>query len=274
MRIAKKILLVATATLLAVGLFGCGGTKSGGSGETTLVVGATPVPHAEILEQVKPMLKEKGINLEIKEFTDYNTPNISLAEGSINANYFQHWPYLDDWNKKNGKTLTYTVAVHFEPLGLYSQKIKSLSELKPGAHIAVPNDTTNEARALLLLQDNGLLKLKEGAGIAATRNDIVENPKNLVIEELEAAQLTRALPDVDAAVINGNYALDAGLSPKQAIVSESAQSLAAKTYANILAVRPEDKDNAAIKALSEALTSPEIKKFIEEKYQGAVVPVF
>ncbi|GAW92422.1 MetQ/NlpA family ABC transporter substrate-binding protein [Calderihabitans maritimus] len=287
MKLSKVFIVAITLTLVFLLVAGCGQSatetqETGKAGETEtkqetvkLVVGATPVPHAEILEAAKPLLAEKGIELEIKEFTDYVLPNQALADGELDANYFQHVPYLNDFKEKNNLDLTYTVAVHFEPMGLYSQKIKSLEELTEGAKIAVPNDPTNEARALLLLQDNGLIKLKEGIGLTATVNDIVENPKQLEIIELEAAQIPRSLPDVDAAVINGNYAIDAGLSPaKDAIVSESKDSLAAETYANVVAVRVGDEDREEIKALGEVLTSPEIKKFIEETYQGAVVPVF
>lgn len=279
----KKILIALLALSLTLFAAACGQKQAennppqgeAAKQETVLKVGATPVPHAEILRAAAPLLEKKGIKLEVVEFTDYVTPNTALAEKSLDANYFQHVPYLEDFAKKNNLDLTWTVKVHFEPLGLYSQKVKSLADIKDGATIAVPNDTTNEARALLLLQDNGLLKLKEGAGITATIQDIVENKKNLKIKELEAAQIPRALPDVDAAVINANFALDAKLNPsKDAIVAEKKESLAADTYGNIVAVRKGDENRPEIKALNEALTSPEIKKFIEDKYQGAVVPVF
>lgn len=279
----KKYIVALLVLSLTIFAAACG-QKPQGEGKTSpgeaqkevvLKVGATPVPHAEILRAAAPLLEKKGIKLEVVEFTDYATPNTALAEKSLDANYFQHIPYLDDFAKKNNLNLTWTVKVHFEPLGVYSQKIKSLSELKDGAAVAVPNDTTNEARALLLLQDNGLIKLRQGAGITATVKDIAENKKNLKIQELEAAQIPRSLPDVDAAVINANYALDAKLNPaKDALVAEKKDSLAATTYANIVAIRKGDENRPEIKALNEALTSPEIKKFIEEKYQGAVVPVF
>lgn len=276
----KKALLIILILGLSLGLLaGCGDKQETGSQETEkqettkLVVGATPVPHAEILEKAKALLAAKGIELEIKVFTDYVTPNTALADGSLDANFFQHVPYLEDFTKENKLDLTHTVAVHYEPMGLYSQKIKSLDELKDGDKIAVPNDVTNEARALLLLQDNGILKLKDANNLKATKNDIAEYTVKVEIVELEAAQLTRALPDVTAAIINGNYAIDAGLSPaKDAIISESKDSLAAKTYANVVAIRKGDENREEIKALNEVLTSPEIKQFIEEKYQGAVVP--
>lgn len=275
----KKALLIILVLGLTIGLLaGCGGQATDNQGEsqqttTKLVVGATPVPHAEILEKAKELLAERGIELEIKVFTDYVTPNTALAEGSLDANFFQHKPYLDDFIKENNLDLVSTVAVHYEPMGMYSQKIKSLDELKDGDTIAVPNDVTNEARALLLLQDNGIIKLKDPNNLKATKEDIAEYIVKVDIVELEAAQISMALPDVTAGIINGNYALDAGLNPaKDAIISEKKDSLAAQTYANIVVVRKGDENRPEIKALNEVLTSPEIKQFIEEKYQGAVVP--
>ncbi len=283
----KKTLVLLLVLGLVIGITaGCGQQNStdNQTGEkaaknqqevTELVVGATPVPHAEILEKAKELLKEKGIELKIVEFTDYVTPNKALANGDLDANYFQHVPYLEDFKKKNNLDLTYTVAVHFEPMGIYSKKIKSLGELKDGDQIAVPNDLTNEARALLLLQDNGIITLKEGVGMEATKQDIESKKVAVEIVELEAAQIPRSLGDVAAAVINGNYAIDAGLSPAtDAIAAETKDSLAAKTYGNVVAVRTGDEDREEIKALDEVLTSREIKQFIEEKYQGAVIPVF
>lgn len=272
---AKKFIgLILILGLVVGATVGCSqDTSSSDSGK--LVVGATPVPHAEILEKAKELLKEKGIELEIVEFTDYVTPNKALANGELDANYFQHLPYLEDFKKKNNLDLTSTVAVHFEPMGIYSKKIKSLDELQDGDQIAVPNDPTNEARALLLLQDNGIITLKEGVGLEATKQDIVDKKVDVEIVELEAAQIPRSLEDVAAAVINGNYAIEAGLSPaKDAITAETKDSLAAKTYANIVAVRAGEENREEIKALNEVLTSPEIKQFIEEKYQGSVIPVF
>ncbi|TYP49244.1 MetQ/NlpA family ABC transporter substrate-binding protein [Thermosediminibacter litoriperuensis] len=278
----KKIL----ATVLILGLIaalaaGCGAKQGtapggqsqsqGGDAKTTIKVGATPVPHAEILNVVKPLLEKEGITLEIVEFTDYVQPNLKLAEKELDANFFQHIPYLEDFSKEHNLDLTYIAKVHIEPMGIYSQKIKNLSELKEGATIAIPNDATNGGRALLLLQSAGVIKLRPDAGIKATVADIVENPKNIKISELEAATLPRVLPDVDAAVINTNYALEAGLVPtKDALFIESADS----PYVNILAVRRGDESRPELKKLAEALNSPEVKKFIDEKYQGAVVPAF
>lgn len=277
----KKFLVLLLILGLTVFAFGCGQEKAPadnqqGSTEPKVVkIGATPVPHAEILEFAKPLLKEKGIDLQIEVINDYVIPNNALAAGDIDANYFQHLPYLEDFSKENKLDLVWSKKIHFEPLGLYSQKIKSLDEITEGAEIAVPDDTTNEARALLLLQDNGLIKVDEAAGLKATKKDIVENTKNIKIVELPAEQIPRALADLTAAIINGNYAIGAGLTPeKDAIVAEELGSLAADTYANIIAIRNGDQEREEIKVLDEVLTSPEVKKFIEDKYQGAVVPVF
>jgi D-methionine transport system substrate-binding protein len=240
-----------------------------------LKVGATPSPHAEILNFIVPKLKEKGIDLQVVEFTDYVQPNLALQNKELDANYFQHKPYLDDFNLNNKTQLSPAAAVHFEPLGLYPGKTKKLEDLKDGDSIAVPNDTTNEARALLLLETAGLIKVKEGAGLQATVKDITDNPKKLQFKELEAAQISRSLPDVNLAVINGNYAIDAGLNAaKDALKAEDKDSLAAQTFANYIVVRTGDENREDIKALNEAITSPEVKQFIEEKYEGAVVPVF
>jgi len=282
----KKVLSILVVLSLALFLAACGSEpaadQTGETGETgqsgepvKLVVGATPVPHAEILEFVKPILAEQGIDLSIQVFTDYNVPNQALVDGGLDANYFQHVPFLNSFNEDTGNDLTYTVTVHFEPLGLYSTKITSLEEITGGAKIGVPNDVTNEARALLLLQDNGLLTLKDGAGLKATKLDIVDNPLNLEIVEMEAAQLATALPDLTAAVINGNYALDAGFTIKDAIISEGKDSEAAQTFGNILAVRPEDVDRPEIKALSEVLNSSEVRAYFEENYaDSGFVPTF
>ncbi|MCR4431760.1 MAG: MetQ/NlpA family ABC transporter substrate-binding protein [Tepidanaerobacteraceae bacterium] len=237
----------------------------------TIKVGASPIPHAEILNVIKPMLEKEGIKLEIIEFTDYNQPNLQLADKQLDANYFQHIPYLEKFSKDHNLDLTYIAKVHIEPMGVYSIKVKNLNDLKEGDSVAIPNDPTNGGRALLLLQKTGLLKLKDGVGINATVNDISENPKKLKIQELEAATLPRVLQDVDAAVINTNYALEAKLVPaKDALAIESADS----PYVNILAVRKGDENRPELKKLAEALNSPEVKKFIEDKYQGAVVPAF
>jgi D-methionine transport system substrate-binding protein len=240
-----------------------------------LKVGATPAPHGEILKFIAPLLKEKGIDLQIVEFTDYVQPNLALQNKELDANYFQHVPYLDDFNKKNNTQLSSAIAVHFEPLGLYPGKTKTLDALKNGDTIAVPNDTTNEARALLLLQTAGILKLKDGAGLEATVKDIAENPKKIKIKELEAAQISRSLPDVNLAVINGNYAIEAGLNAAtDALKAEDKDSLAAKTFANIIAIRTGDENREDIKTLEEVITSDKVRDFINEKYKGAVIPVF
>jgi D-methionine transport system substrate-binding protein len=235
----------------------------------TLKVGATPVPHAEILEVIKPLLEAKGYKLEIIEFTDYVTPNKALSSKELDANFFQHVPYLEEMNTKENLKLTYTVKVHVEPIAFYSETLKDIKDLPDGATIAIPNDPTNGARALILLANNGLIKVKDGLLITAM--DITENPKKLKFEELEAAAIARALQDVDGAVINTNYALEAGLNPvADALIIEDQNS----PYANILAVREDNKDDAGIKALGEALNSPEVKKFIADEYKGAIVPAF
>lgn len=247
------------------------GSENGAQQEVTLKVGATPVPHAEILNFIKPMLKEKGINLEVVEFNDYVQPNTQLYEKQLDANFFQHLPYLDQFNKDKGYDLVSVAGVHIEPFGAYSKKIKSIDELKDGAKVVIPNDPSNGGRALALMAKNNLIKLKDGVGISGTVNDIVENPKNLDITEVEAATLPRVLDEVDLALINTNYALEAGLVPtKDALFIEGADS----PYVNILVSRPDNKDSEAIKALAAALQSPEVKSFIEDKYKGAIVPAF
>lgn len=282
----KTLVFVLALGLLLAIIAGCGAKQNSASSTSseqsqntssqeakpvTIKVGASPVPHAEILNVVKPILEKEGINLEIVEFTDYNQPNLQLADKQLDANYFQHIPYLEKFSKDHNLDLTYIAKVHIEPMGVYSTKIKNLNDLKEGATIAIPNDPTNGGRALLLLQKAGVLKLKDGAGITATVNDIADNPKKLKIQELEAAMLPRVLQDVDAAVINTNYALEAKLVPtKDALAIESADS----PYVNILAVRKGDENRPELKKLAEALNSPEVKKFIEDKYQGAVVPAF
>lgn len=250
-------------------------TPSASAELVKIIVGASPTPHAEILNAVKPVLAEQGYDLEVVEFTDYVQPNLALEDGSLDANYFQHVPYLDDFNAENGTKIVSLAAIHFEPLGIYAGKTTSIDALADGAQVAVPNDTTNEARALLLLEANGLIKLKEDAGLAATVKDIVENPKNLEIVEIEAAQIPRSLQDVDIAVINGNYAIEAGLNvATDALAKEAADSLAATTFANIVAVREGDEKRPELVALAAALQSDAAKKFIEDTYKGAVVPVF
>lgn len=237
----------------------------------TLSVAATPVPHAELLEFVKPALAKEGIELDIKVFTDYVQPNQQVADGHIDANFFQHQPYLDSFNKEHGTKLVTVGLVHVEPFGAYSSKIKDIKDLEEGALVALPNDPSNGARALLLLQKQGLIKLKDPSNILATSRDIAENPKELEFKELEAATLPRVLPDVDLALINTNYALEAGLNPvKDALFIEGADS----PYANIVVTTEARKDDPAIASLVKALNSPEVKKFIEEKYKGAIVPAF
>ena len=239
-----------------------------------IVVGASPAPHAEILAAAKDILASKGYELEVIEYTDYVQPNNALDAGDLDANYFQHKPYLDSFNEEHGTKLVSAGAIHYEPFGIYAGKTASLEELPDKATVLVPNDVSNEARALLLLEAQGLIKLKEGVGLEATKNDIVENTKNLDIVELEAAQLPRSLSDGDIAVINGNYAIEAGLKVSDALAAEDSESLAATTYGNIVAVREGEEETEATKALVEALTSPDVKKFIEDKYEGAVVPLF
>lgn len=274
----KKIVALLSALVLMISVVaGCGvntDTSSSSSDDKKIVVGASPTPHAEILKAAEEALKKEGYTLEIVEFTDYVQPNMTLESGELDANYFQHLPYLEDFNVKNNTDLVSAGTVHYEPLGIYAGKTKSISELADGATIAVPNDTTNEARALLLLQDQGLIKLKEGVALEATPKDIETNTKNLNIQELEAAQLSRSLSDVDMAVINGNYALDADLKVTDALAKEEADSVAAKTYANIIAVRAGEETSDKTKALIKALQSDEIKEFINGKYEGSVVPLF
>lgn len=239
-----------------------------------LVIGATPVPHAEILEKAKEILIGNNIDLQIKIFTDYLTPNIALQSGDIDANFFQHLPYLTDFNESRKLDLVSAGSIHFEPLGLYSKKIKSVTEIKKGDKIAIPNDLTNEARALLLLHDNHIITLNDPKNIKSTVKDIRSYNVAVKIIEIEAAQLSRSLSSVTAAVVNGNYALDAGFDPsKDAIVSEDAKSIASAVYGNIVAVRKEDKYKAEITALISVLKSDEIKKFITNKFKNAVLPV-
>ncbi|KNC14979.1 MetQ/NlpA family ABC transporter substrate-binding protein [Pseudomonas sp. RIT-PI-a] len=237
----------------------------------SLNVAATAVPHAEILEFVKPQLAEQGVDLNIKVFTDYIQPNVQVAQKNMDANFFQHQPYLDEFNKGKGTDLVAVTGVHLEPLGAYSSKIKQLDELGNGANVVVPNDATNGGRALLLLQKYGLIRLKDQSNILATTKDIVENPKGLKIRELEAATIPRVLTQVDLALINTNYALEAKLDPsKDALFIEGNDS----PYVNILVARPENKDSPAMQKLAAALHSPELKQFITEKYKGAVLPAF
>ncbi|WP_256807431.1 MetQ/NlpA family ABC transporter substrate-binding protein [Pseudomonas siliginis] len=237
----------------------------------TLTVAATPVPHAEILEFVKPALAKEGVDLKVKVFTDYIQPNVQVAEKRLDANFFQHQPYLDEFNKAKGTSLVAVTGVHLEPLGAYSSKIKDLKDLPGGANVVIPNDATNGGRALLLLDKAGVIKLKDSKNILSTVKDIAENPKDLKIRELEAATIPRVLTQVDLALINTNYALEAKLDPsKDALVIEGNDS----PYVNILVSRPDNKDSDAMKKLAAALHSPQVKQFITEKYKGAVLPAF
>ena len=241
--------------------------------EGTIKVAASPTPHAEILDAAKEILAEEGWDLEVTEFEDYVQPNLVVESGDFDANYFQHIPYLESFNEEKGTHLVDAGDIHYEPFGIYPGTKSSLDELEDGDTIAVPNDTTNEARALLLLQDNGVLTLKEGAGLTATVNDIESTTKDIKIQELEAAQVPRVLGEVAFAVINGNYAVEAGLSvADDAIAYEASDSEAAKTYVNIIAVKEGNEDSEGIVALVDALKSDEIKDFINETYNGAVIP--
>lgn len=273
----KKGLIAAFGLVASIMLTACGGgggqTADGGAQkEVTLKIGATPVPHAEMLEEIKPELKEKNITLEIIEFNDYVQPNIALNDKELDANFFQHEPYLNDFiNEHKEMKIKNAAGVHVEPMGAYSKKIKSIEELQDGARISIPNDPTNGGRALLLLQRENLLKLKDGVAETATVNDIVENPKNLVFNEVEAAQLPRTLDDVELSIINTNFAMNADLNPvNDAIFMEDKTS----PYVNIVVVRDGDENRAEIKELVNALHSDKMKKFIEEKYKGAIVPAF
>ena len=239
-----------------------------------LTVGASPAPHAETLEAARSVLNEKGYDLDIVEYTDYVQPNLALDAGDLDANYFQHLPYLEQFCQERGTKLVSAAAIHYEPFGIYAGNAESLDAVPDGGRVAVPNDATNEARALLLLEANGLITLDGEAGINATKNDIVENPKNLEIFELEAAQIPRSLTDVDIAVINGNYAIDAGLNIADALAVEDSESIGATTYANVVAVQEGHESDPGITALVEALQSDEVKQYMEDTYQGAVVPLF
>jgi lipoprotein, YaeC family len=273
----RSILSIVLAGVLTLGLVGCGGANTAGTKDTkndkVIKIGVTPKPHKEIVDIAKPLLEKQGYTVEITEFNDYVQPNTAVSEGSLDANFFQHTPYLNEQNQSKGFKLVSVGPIHLEPMGLYSKKIKSIDELKDGATIAVPNDPSNEARALKLLAGKGIIKIKDGELI--TPKDITENKKNLKFSELEAAAIPRAMDDVDAAVINGNYAIEAKFNPaKDAIVVEDKNSEAAKPYANILVVKEGNEKQEKIQALYKALTSPEVKAFIEKEYSGAVIPVF
>ena len=272
----KKLLaLTLTGVLVAGALSGCGKKedKDSKTNSKTITIAASATPHAEILEYAKTALKEKGYDLQVTVFDDYVKPNEVVESGEFDANYFQHVPYLESFNEEKGTHLVVAGKIHYEPFGIYPGTKKSLDEIADGDSIAVPNDTTNEARALLLLQDNGLLTLKDGASLTATINDIKDNPKKLKFQELEAAQVSKVKGEVAYVVLNGNYALEAGYSVgKDALAYEKSDSEAAKTYVNIIGVKEGNENSDAIKALVKVLKSDEIKKFIEDKYDGAVIP--
>ncbi len=239
----------------------------------TIKIGANLTPHAEILRQAAPILEKEGVILDIVEIEDSVTPNVGVADGSLDANYFQHQPYLDEYNAQNGTDIVSVGAIHYEPFGIYAGKTSSLEDITEGAIVAVPNNVTNEARALLLLEQENLITLKEGVGINATVNDITENPKNLKIEEIAPEQLVRALPDVDIAIINGNYAIEGGLKVADALAVEANDGVAAETYGNIIAAKSEKADDEALKKLVTVLQSKEISDYINSTYGGAVVPL-
>ncbi len=267
----KVISIVLLLTLVVAVLGGC----KKNTDDKKIIIGATSTPHAKILEQVKDTLQKEGYELDIIEYADYAQLNPALDSGDLDANYFQHQPFLDQYNEENKAELVSAGTIHYEPYGIYPGKTKSLDALADGAQIAVPNDVTNEARALLLLEAQGLIKLTDGIGLNATVNDIVENPKNFKIVEIAAAQLARSLSDVDIAVINGNYAIEAGLSVgKDALAVEDKDSLAADTYGNIIAVKKGNESSDKIKALVKALQSDTVRQYIEDTFEGAVIPKF
>jgi D-methionine transport system substrate-binding protein len=276
----KKLILGAAALLLSTTLVaGCGSsdtapkesTNANGDKVVTLKVGASPVPHEEILKHVAPTLEKEGVKLEIIPFNDYVQPNLKLADGGLDANYFQHIPFLESFASERKLDLTYIAKVHIEPIGAYSKKYKSKDELPEGATIAIPNSVSDVGRVLAMLDKNGLIKIKEGVGVKGTIKDITENKKNFKFKELESAMLPRVLPEVDLAIINTNYALEAKLVPtKDALFIEDKDS----PYVNILAVKSKDKDNEALVKLAKALNSEDVKKFIEEQYKGSIVPAF
>ncbi len=267
----KTISLILAVLLLTVALCGCGQKAE----SNKIRVAATAVPHAEILEVAKEVLAKEGYELEIVVYTDYVQPNLVVDKGELDANYFQHTPYMNQFNAENGTKIVSAGLIHYEPFGIFAGKTSSIDALPDGAQISIPNDATNGARALLLLQQEGILKLKDGAGIEATVYYIVENPKNVQIVEMEAAQLTISLQDVDLSVINGNYALAAGLNPAtDAVALEDASGTAAQTFANLVGVKEGNENSPAIKALVAALQSEQVKSFINEKYQGSVVAIF
>ena len=269
----RKLLAGTLATVLALGTLAGNAVLVSAEDDKTITVAASATPHAEIMEQAAPLLEEEGWKLDVTVFEDYVQPNLVVDSGDFDANYFQHIPYLDDFNEEHGTSLVNAGGIHYEPFGIYPGTKEDLSELEEGDVIAVPNDTTNEARALLLLQDNGVIKLKDGVGLEATARDIEENPNNVEIQELEAAQVSRVAGEVAFVVLNGNYALQAGYSvSKDAVAYEKSDSEAAQTYVNVIAVQEGNEDSDKIKALVDVLKSDEIKDFITENYDGAVIP--
>lgn len=266
----KKIIAIILSLVLTLSLCACGGK----SDDKTIKVGATPAPHAEILEVIKEELAKEGWTLEIVEFNDYVQPNQAVEDGELDANYFQHVLYLNSFNADNGTHLVNAGGIHYEPFGIYAGKTASLDALADGAKIGVPNDATNEARALLLLEQEGLIKLKEGVGLDATKSDIIENPHNYEIVEIEAQLLPASLPDLDIAVINGNYAIDAGLKVSEALAIEAADGAATEYYQNVIAVKEGNENSEKIQVLLKALKSDAVKSYIESTYDGAVVPLF
>ena len=275
---SKKIIaaVITLTSLVGLTLGGCGSRKNAQEDNKTIIIAASPTPHSEILNKaVKPILQKEGYKLVVKEFTDYVQPNTATEEGEVDANYYQHLPYLDNFNKEKGTHLVSVGGIHFEPFGLYPGKTKTIKALADGATVAVPNDPTNEARALLLLQDAGLIKLKNPNDINATTKDITENPKNLKFKELEAATVPTAIKDVDLAAMNGNYAIQAGFNPiKDPLASEKVGGVAAKTYENIIVVKKGSEKFKKIKALLKALKTSEVRDYITKTYKGAVLPVF
>ncbi len=275
MKNIKRTGILALVLALALGaLTACGGGSS--SEDKVIKVAASPTPHAVILnsDAVKNALAEDGWTLEVQEFEDYVQPNVATTDGDVDANYFQHVPYLDEYNTQNGTNLVSVAGVHYEPMGVYAGTKKSFDELADGDKIGIPNDATNGARALLLLQDNGVIKLKDDAGVTATEKDIVENPKNITIVPLEAATIPATLPDLALGVINANYAIGAELKIEEALATEAVDSLAADTYVNVIVVNEENKDSEKTKALVAALQTDEVKAFIESEFNGAVVAKF
>lgn len=278
MKFTRLFSSVCVAAGLALSLAGCQekaaeapAVSTGAAKAAVLTIGVSPVPHADIINFVAPELKKQGIDVKVVEFSDYVQPNLSLSDKELDANFFQHKPYLDEFAQSRGLKLESLVAVHIEPMGVYSKSVKNVADLPEGAKVAIPNDPTNGGRALKVLETAGLIKLKADAGILATPNDIVENPKKISFLEIEAAQLPRALDDVAAAVINSNFALGANLNPvKDAIAIEAKDS----PYANIVAIRAGEANREDLQKLKAVLTSPETKKFLEEKFQGSVVPAF